>query len=139
MSRPGDVWTETLEAIRKAALDYGRVEFEALARRVAHRMRRIPATGIYSGDHGHKTLWDEYRYEVEHGPTALLEDAWSLTLTPFLSDAIDRVPDHAAMLLSVYAAWELDRDEDPAHAGVICREDMRDVLKRALDRQSDRG
>lgn len=134
MSGSDDVWIDMLEAVRKTVINYGRIEFEALTRKVVHRLRRFPASGIYGGGRRHKTLWDEYCHEVEHGPHVMLERAWDQTLGPLLNDVIDRIPAHAAMLLSVYVAWELDRDENPALVGAICREDMREVLMRSLYR-----
>lgn len=123
-------------AVRKIAINYGRIESEALARKVVHRLRRFPASGIYGDDHRHKTLWDEYRYEVKHGPHEMLEQAWDLTLVPFLNDVIDRIPDHAAMLLSVHAARELDRDDDPSLLGTVWPDGMRMMLRAALDRRA---
>lgn len=137
MSGPGDSWTGILEASRRAAMEYGREEFAALARKVIFRLRRLPASGIYGDGRRHGTLWDEYRHEVEHGSDEMLERVWDQTLDPILDDIIDRITPHSAKLLSVYAASLQDEIDEAEVIGTVWREGMRNVLKIVLRWEAD--
>lgn len=112
-------WIGILTASRRAAMEYGREEFAALARKVIFRLRRLPASGIYDDGRLHRTLWDEYRHEVEHGSDEKVEWAWDQTLKPILDDIIDRIIPHSAKLLSVYAASMQDEVDDAEVIGTV--------------------
>src|SRR5262245_12814589 len=109
-------WHLMLERTHKAIRDFARVEFEALTRKVIHRLQRIDASGIFGDEYVYKTLWNEYCHEVQEGPHEPLESAWDLTITAVLDDIVERAPSHTRVLLSLFAAWELDED-DPSFAG----------------------
>lgn len=87
-------------------------ELASAGRRVAHRLRRMPASGIYGDDHRHRTLWDEFCFEQENGPTFQLEWAWVETLHPILVEVVERLPEHTARLLSWHLASLDDNDPD---------------------------
>lgn len=91
-----------------ALMHFCMAELRAAGRRVSWRLQRLPASGIYGDDFGRRTLWDELRYEVENGPTELLEGAWEVTLAPIASDVIAKMPDHTKHLLS----WHLNSFEE---------------------------
>ena len=106
-------WDGQLENTHSAVCAYARVEIETLARKVIYRLQRTPASGIYGDDYAFQRLWDEYCYEVQEGPHNLPgvlspEDAWEELLPQFMQAVIERIPKHVAVLLSVYAAFELD-------------------------------
>ena len=113
----------------------GRIEFAALTRKVIHRLQRFQASGIFEDDYIYKTLWDEYCHEAQVGPHDLLESAWELTITPFLDDVIERIPNHSAMLLSIYAAWQLGQDE-AEFVGSFWTDGIRLVLQDRLHEQA---
>jgi hypothetical protein len=58
--------------------------------------------------------------------------AWEQTLEPILSDIIKGIPHHAAVLLSIFAAWELDEDEDTEHIVAVWPDGMKQLLQREL-------
>lgn len=126
-------WQVVLENTHEAVLAYARSEVEGLARRVIHRLQRIGATGIYGDDFAYKSLWDEWCHEVQEGPYDLLDSAWELTLNPILEDVINRVPRHVAVLLSVYAIWELRDDDDPMMTGSFWIDGICQVLRVQLN------
>ena len=105
-------WYTALQNTHKAVLVYARIELKGLARRVIYRLQRIDASGIYGDDYAYKSLWDERCHEVQEGPVDQLDYAWTQTLCPILDDVIDRLPHHTAVLLSVFAAWELGEDNN---------------------------
>jgi hypothetical protein len=108
MSETDQDWTKALERTHEAVRNFARAEFRRHARKITYRMRRFPASGIYGDDLRHKTLWDEYCYERLHGPTDGLERAWDDALRPYLDEVVESIPAEAAILLSIYAAWDLD-------------------------------
>ncbi len=124
-----------LESIYKEVRAYARIELRALARKVIHRLQRIKASAIFGDDYIYKTLWDEYCHEVQQGPHDMLEYAWGLTIPPFLDDVIERIPSHAAVLLSIFAAWELCEDEARI-VGSIWPDGIQRVLQSRLVEQA---
>lgn len=133
-----DDWDTVLDATYKAVCAYGRSEVEGLARRVIHRLQRIDATGIYGDDYAYRSLWDEWCHEVSEGPHDQLDGAWDMTLDPILDDIISRIPHHAAVLISTYAAWELEEDNDPMLIGSLWAEGIRQVLRIQLNEVASR-
>lgn len=97
----------TLDAVMK----YTSAKIDALARKVVWRLQRIRANGVYGDDRRHRTLWDEYCHEVQHGPYELLGKAWEHTVTTVLDDAVDLVPDYELVLLTVGAGWVIEGQE----------------------------
>ena len=123
-----DEWHEYLEDTHKAVQKYGKVEFEGLVRRAIYRLQRFPASGIYGDGLGYKTLWDEWCHEVQDS-NSLLEGLWDLTLSPILEDVIDRVPQHARVLLAEYARWELSVDTGQEPTNFPDAESLLDLLR----------
>ena len=124
-----DEWFEYLEDTHKAVLKYGKVEFEGLVRRAIYRLQRFPASGIYGDGLGYRTLWDEWCHAAQEGPHDLLESAWDHTLSPILKGVIDRVPQHARVLLSTYARWELSLSSGQEPIGLPNAESLLDLLR----------
>jgi len=85
--------------------------YQALARKVAFKLQRIGATGVYGDDYRHKTLWDEYCHEIQEGPYELLETAWE-TVESIFNSIVEAVPPEEAVLLTIGAMWDLDEYED---------------------------
>ena len=142
-----EVGCTVLESTHQAVRTYARVEFEVLTRRVIFRLQRFRASGIFGDDYAYKTLWDEYCHEVQQGPHDLLQGVWEGTMSPFLDDVIERLPSHVAVLLSIFAVWELEEHDEACIVGAVWPDGIRSVLrsevaalagKRSLDRFSPR-
>lgn len=129
-------WISALEDTHDAVRAFARVEIAALARRSIYRLRRVKASGIYGDDLGHKSLWDEWSFEVNNGPHDLLDDAWSATLTPILSKIVEEIPSHVARLISVYAIWELDEREGSSEIGMIWLDGIFELLRVQLSKEA---
>lgn len=112
-------WRTVLESAHEAVLTYAQAEFDALTRKVIYRLQRFKASGIFSDDYAYRALWDEYCHEVQEGPHDLLQWAWEQTIKPFVDDVIERTPRHVAVLLSIFAAWELDDRDEPSVVGSV--------------------
>lgn len=94
---------------------FAMAELTAAGWRMAHRLRRIPASGIYGDAYEHRTLWAELRFEASNGPTDLLETAWDQTLHPFAKDVSSKLTQHTKVLLSYY----LDEFPDNGRCGAV--------------------
>lgn len=124
-------WIDVLERTHSSVCKFARNEFGAYARKIIYRMRRFPASGIYGCDLKHKTLWDEYRYEQDNGPSEPLVDmAWNETLRPYFDEVLKSIPADTAILLSIYSVWEL---EGPLEiCGSIWSDGIKEVLEEFL-------
>lgn len=69
-----------------------------------------PAAGAYGID-AHRTAWDEYRYEVEAGPTPQLDSAWEFDLHQIINPHIGDLAPADATLCSVAMSFMMDGDE----------------------------
>ncbi len=127
-------WYTALENTHKAVRVYARIELKGLARRVIYRLQRIDASGIYGDDYAYKSLWDERCHEVQEGPHDQLDDAWTEVLCPILDDVIDSLPHHVAVLLSVFAACELNQEHNPDLIGSFWSDGVQRVLQAEVDR-----
>lgn len=90
----------------QAVIKYSSVELAGMTRRVIFALQRMPATGIYGDEPTFKSVWDEYCYEVQYGPSEDLEWAWDETISTFVMDQIDRLPAHVRLLISIGAEYE---------------------------------
>jgi hypothetical protein len=134
MSNTDQDWNNALERTHEAVRKFARSEFNAYALKIIYRMRRFPAVGIF-GDHGHKTLWDEYCYERHTGPSdPQLVRAWAATLRPYYDEIATAIPDKIAVLLSIYSVWELEGSLEIC--GSIWPDGIRDMLEQALIHQA---
>ncbi len=99
-----------------------------MGRRGAYRLQRMPATGIYGDDHGHRSLWDEYRFEAQEGPTPALESAWDQALSQVAQDVIEKTHAHTKALLS----WHLLSMEEEEASDAIYQEGLEQAALEAL-------
>ena len=138
---PGDI---ILRASQKAVMRFAAVRFGQLASRVIWRLRRIPATGIFSDDFACRTLWDEYCVEVQEGPfdgpevfgLPDVSSAFGMTIDPFLQAEIEALPKHEAVLLTLRAIDEWDDEQLMRSAGSIREDAMIEMLRDTLRREA---
>jgi len=90
---------------------FARMRFRAMAEELAAELRERPSSDIYGDDIVAKSIWDEYCYEAQNGPTFELIDAWSSLLDPLVADLIHRAPHEVAVLLTIAEQWYIDTDE----------------------------
>jgi hypothetical protein len=122
----------------KAVLQFAEKAYEGLARKVVYGLQQIDSTGIYGGDYRYKTLWDEYCHEVQNGPHGLLEVAWEHTFYSILDSIAETIPPHEGALLTISAAWELDKDDIEMTSVCVASDLIRENLKRVVDRIAGR-
>lgn len=91
----------------KAISRFCLAEEQALARRFAHRLRRMKAAGVYDDACGHRTIWDEFCFEVQEGPTQMLAQAWDALIYPAALDVVKKCPRNVQAILS----WNLESME----------------------------
>ena len=90
---------------------FAKVRFLAMAEEIAADLRNRRATDIYGDDIGAKSIWDEYCYETQNGPTFELADAWSSLLDPLIADLVERLPYEETVLLTIAEQWQTDLPE----------------------------
>lgn len=113
-----------------AAITFALKEWPRFARKVAYRMQRISASGIFGDEYRHRTLWDEYCHEVQNGPHELLEAAWEATVDSIVAAVVDDLPPHIAAVLTIDA--ELDY-EPAGEVGTIWRDGLLRALRASVD------
>lgn len=110
-------------------------QFAAMAARVRYDMRRHPATDIY-GDNDHRTLWDEYCFEIRHGPTPALENVWSHTLYQYIASRVVALERPTAVLLTIaaqYATEDLQNQDGGAWSEDLLHDSVRNALHPLAD------
>ena len=130
MTDPNEDWIAALECTHQAVRAFARSQFDACARKIVYRLRRIPTSGIYGDDLRHRTLWDEFCYERQQGPTDALQNAWQQAIEPHLESVIEALPTETAVLLSIYSCWNLE--EDLSMCGSVWADGMKEVLNKTL-------
>jgi hypothetical protein len=129
-----DPFDRYLSALRQALAKFRRVKSEALARKVRFRLQRTRASGIFDRP-SHRTMWDEYCLQVQHGPIEL-ESAWAATVDPLVDYVVEQLPVAEAALLTLAQHWEY-QDFSNTHADAICSESLGRVVKGALAELAD--
>ncbi len=118
-------------AYRRAIAAFGRIRFLALARKMVHILQRYPAADIY--DMGcYNSIWDEYCYEVQHGPTDQLSWAWDALLLPHLTIIVKTIPEGERLLLSLDANEILNDQWDIEDWNAVSEENIRRVVEQEL-------
>lgn len=84
-----------------ALLSFAEDKYGSLARKMVARLQKIPASGVFSDDYQHKTLWDEFCHDIQYGPYDLLEGAWDITILPLANDIIHLIPNSEGRLLTM--------------------------------------
>ncbi|MEQ8399242.1 hypothetical protein [Thalassobaculum sp.] len=117
----------------RAARRFSATAHARLARKVVFRLQRLAASGVFGDDLRAKSVWDEYCYEAQHGPTDALTSAWDQVLTPTIASVVARLPREEAVLLSIGAAWDLEEFELDLGDGVVAPELIRSNVLRYID------
>jgi hypothetical protein len=125
-------WLAIMEKTQQAVYDYARAEIRSLTRRAIYRLQRVEPSGIYGGDYRFKSLWAEYRHEVQEGPHEQLEDAWNDVLAKTLNEIVDSIPRQTAALLTILAAHDIDEDEGADLIGSVWKEGIVRLLLEGL-------
>ena len=127
---------DEFDDLHRAVREFGRVEIEALSRRVIYRLQRITAVGIFGDGYIYKSVWDEFCHEVQEGPHTMLEDAWDSLVESHIADAVKRVAIESAVLLTIYAVYQLDEDEAAIPLGTVWPEGIAGVVESALSKEA---
>lgn len=117
-----------------AVLEFSRLRFTGLARKVIYHLQRRPASGVY-GDYRYKTLWDEYCHGVQKGPIGALEWAWESALHPICDEIISRLPPAEKKVLYFGTHSQLlDSDIDAGDMALIDNDALRDELLSSVNK-----
>jgi len=135
MSEIDHEWIDVLERTHEAVRKFARIEYSTATRKMIHRMRRFPASGIYRDEFKHKTLWEEYRHEQDNGPSEpLVFMGWNETLKPYFDEVLKSFRADTAILLSIYSVWELEGTLEIC--GSIWPDGIKEMLEEFLAREA---
>jgi hypothetical protein len=131
-------------ATRQAAMQFAAVRFGQLTSRLIWRLRRCPASGIFEGQFTCRTLWDEICVEVQEGPFDMPESfglpdvstAFEMTIDPYVRAAIDGLPKHEAVLLTLWAIDARDEEDQVEVAGAVSEDALIQTLTAMLRREA---
>ena len=135
MSEADDAWRVLLQDTHEAVLKYASAELDALARKAVFGLQRLPASGIYGDEYRFKSVWDEYCHDVHHGPSPFLERTWEQTIGSFIDHAVNLLPRHVSLLVSIGADYERSSFENMT----VCfkPDTIRDAVKDRIDRTAN--
>lgn len=128
-----DEMARLLGSVEHVIVEYAEERVPPLARSVRLQLSKMKASGAWAI--AFKTVWDEYCYEIQEGPTPL-RSAFDLTVNPYLDQALARLSGPEATLVS-FAAKVGDPSVDlgdTVNCGLgVAPDDLRQLLRHALD------
>jgi hypothetical protein len=119
MSSLEDKYLVDFQSVYAAVRNYARPEMDNLRYIIKHRLQSARALGMYK-NYSHLTQWDEFCHEIQSGIYYLSVQqrhdipisVWK-EMIPFLIDGlIEHISRRSAVLLSIFAAWELNEAEN---------------------------
>ena len=129
------------DQVFKAVIAYAREQNGRLAGKIIHSLRRARAVGAYN-ECRHRTRWDEFSHEWQHGPHGVLRTAWEWDIQPHLENQASELSETEQLLLSAAAMWEFDdlhnHDELGICPDLIQRGIMRALVEQAMARDLSR-
>lgn len=127
--------------VSRVARSLGQKRLEALAGRVVHRLQRLPSNGIFGDDCGLRTVWDEYCFDQQQGPSPSLDYAWANLIDPTIVERVSIIDDDEQYLMTLAGGWLLSEFDLPIGIcrDVIVRAVRKELVGQALDRMLPRA
>ena len=130
----------------QAACAAAATEMEKLVQATISTLRGMDATGMF-GDVAARHLWDEYCWQLQEGPYDDDDIGFGSTSRNFgdvldavIAGAIDALPLHTLLFLSIYTRNDLEEESDSGSIGGISRDDIASaVLGRVTEAASRRN
>ncbi|MBU6395758.1 MAG: hypothetical protein KGQ75_14405 [Sphingomonadales bacterium] len=129
--------------LSRAVMRYAMTRFERLAAEVAAQIQTYPTCDMFDDHGGAKSLWDQYSYDQQSGPSPELAMAWLDLITPHAEDVVTKLDRTEAVLLTFYCCW--DQLDDPCEVvgdppvgifeGALVSAVMNEVARMALDHE----
>lgn len=130
----------------QAACAAAATEMEKLVQATISTLRGMDANGMF-GDVAARHLWDEYCWQLQEGPYdnddfgfGSTSDNFEEMLDGVIAGAIDALPQHTLLFLSIYTRNDQEEESDSDSIGGTCREDITSaVLERVTKAASRRN
>ena len=121
---PSDTYDRFVHAARAAAAP----EFDKLAQATIVALRGMEPVGLF-GDVAARHLWDEYCWQLQEGPYDDDDVGFGSTSRNFeevlgtvIAGALDELPAHTLLFMSIYARNDIGDADDPDNIGSISRD-----------------
>lgn len=138
--------TSDYDRFVQAACAAAATEMEKLVQATISALRGMNAIDMF-GDVAARHLWDEYCWQLQHGPYddnyfgfGSISGNFEEVLNAVIADAIDALPQHTLLFLSIYTRNDLDEENDSDSVGGISRDNITfAVLERVNEAASRRN
>ena len=128
----------------QAACAAAATEMEKLVQATISTLRGMDANGMF-GDVAARHLWDEYCWQLQEGPYdnddfgfGSTSDNFEEMLDGVIAAAIDALPQHTLLFLSIYTRNDLDAESDSDSIGGISRDDIASAVLERVSRDAAR-
>lgn len=135
-----DDYDRFVHAARAAAAP----ELDNLVRTVITALREMDAVGLFGGLAA-RHLWDEYCWQLQEGPYDDDDVGFGSTSSNFreilsttINGALDALPKHTLLFLSIYARNDIDDADDPDGIGSISRGDIATAVLEGVEKIASR-
>lgn len=130
----------------QAACAAAATEMEKLVQATISTLRGMDAIGMF-GDIAARHFWDEYCWQLQEGPYEDDDIGFGSTSRNFeevldvlITEALDELPQHTLLFLSIYTRNDLDAESESDSIGGISRDDIASaVLERVTEAASRRN
>ncbi|MGE6531445.1 hypothetical protein ACQKEM_21000 [Pseudomonas sp. NPDC077382] len=128
----------------QAACAAAATEMEKLVQATISTLRGMDATGMF-GDVAARHLWDEYCWQLQEGPYDHDDIGFGSTSRNFgdvldavIAGALDELPQHTLLFLSIYTRKDLDAENESDSIGGISRDDIASAVRERVSRAAAR-
>jgi len=128
----------------QAACAAAATEMEKLVQATISTLRGMDANGMF-GDVAARHLWDEYCWQLQEGPYDNDDFGFGSTSRNFedvldtvVADALDELPQHTLLFLSIYTRNDLEEESDSGSIGGISRDDIASAVRERVSRAAVR-
>ena len=128
----------------QAACAAAATEMEKLVQATISTLRGMDANGMF-GDVAARHLWDEYCWQLQEGPYDNDDFGFGSTSENFeevldgvIAGALDELPQHTLLFLSIYTRNDLDAESDSDSIGGISRDDIASAVRERVSRAAVR-
>ncbi len=119
----------------QAACAAAATEMEKLVQATISTLRDMDATGMF-GDIAARHLWDEYCWQLQEGPYdnddfgfGSTSENFEKVLDGVIAGALDELPQHTLLFLSIYTRNDLEEESDSGSIGGISRYDIASAVR----------
>lgn len=138
------VTTDDYDRFVQAARAAAGPELKKLVQATISALREMDAIGMF-GDVAARHLWDEYCWQLQEGPYddddigfGSTSRNFEETLDAVIADAIDALPQHTLLFLSINTRNNLDAENDPDSIGGISRDDIASAVLECVNQSASR-